>query len=246
MAEWTLTLNEIDFFLGGKDQSPRPTGIGVYKECDGELQATYLGETFSRADIEALLLDEYAMCESAFETVEMFQWRWRNVWNRHFPLLVQNLGSAPDISLSDYTITREREYGEKSSGTSESTGSSTTDSSQDGTNEDRFSNTPNQLVQNTFNGLTTLNNRKANETGSSKTDTTANGSANSSKEGTDNSTDTHTRNTFLKWLSISEQNRNIIYDFFDKFDELFLRSAGICNYSRRYFYDVVNKGGNIS
>lgn len=241
MSYQNLTLDEIDYFLGGKEQAPRPTGIGVFEECDGDINAAYLGENFTRGDIEALLLDNYALAESAFETIETFQWRWRGIWNEWFPVLKQNLLSAVDIELSDSTSTRDRRYSEEGSGTSSSESDDKTTTTRDTTGEERFSNTPNQLIQGSFTGLTTLRNTKGTEGVDGSTHGTTSATASSDKSGTDNETTTKSGNVFLKWLSVSKENKNIIYSFFEKFDPCFIRSCGICNYDRGYFYTARKK-----
>lgn len=237
MSYQNLTLNEIDYYLGGREITPRPVGVGIFQDCEGELTGLkYLGEDITRGELESLVLDNLLLCESAFETIEIFKWRWRNTWNRHFPLLKSQLATAPDITLEETKADIVTEYGENTTANGTSTNTAELTDTATMSADKRFSNTPNQLVDNTFEGLTTLNKdagtneRTANGSGTTTSEQTGN------RKGNRTITDTRSNNAFLKWLEVSDANRNILYEFCEKFDELFTKTTVIRNYNRDYFY----------
>ena len=104
--------------------------------------------------------------------------------------------------------------------------------SYEGNNSNKFSNTPNEYIANKdgFNGLTTIeenNNSSSHEQnyeGSQETTRDKN------VDVEDKNTVTRTNNTFEKWLELSKINRNIVYDFIDKFSVLFQKTVNIYNY----------------
>lgn len=211
MSIHTITLETIDSYLGGEPIFPREPKQGIFENCRGTLQAVYQGEIISEADIEQELFEFYQLREMSFETIEVFQKYFSNIWNRNFSTLKQNL-----LNVQDFTIQNESEtYKEEVSSQVVNTGESH--------NNQGFSNTPNQYLQNEKKaGLTTY--------------TETNGDGINTQRGNGNKTFTSSKqgNAFRDWLDLSEKNRNIIYNFIDKFDIIFLNSISIQNFITRY------------
>ena len=205
-----MTLTEIDQYIGGLS-NPREAHQGVFNMCSGDLNVQYLGENIQTQDIEKLILNEYAYREMSFETVEQFHQYFTNCWNRYFLVMRENLENVPEFSLNE----AEESATENTSATSES--------NINNNGKSKFSNTPNEYIAGDgIRGLTTYTE------GDSTAQATATG------EGNRNLNTTKKGNIFEKWLSLSKNNRNVIFDFINKFEYMFLNSRTIQNFRRDY------------
>lgn len=236
MAIQSITLDEVDYYMGGKTENRQPH-TGVFKNCRGEFSVQYLGETLTEQDIEIMLLEKYLLCEIAFETIELFHWRFYNVWNENFNILKQNLQNVEEfvIDESKETVTENLKV--------DRTANNTANNSKTGENDNtinsdsKFSDTPNQYVQGQFNGLTSISVRDDTGKQTYKDNTLLTAETTGKDTSTRDFTRTHSINAFEKWLSLSERNYNIIYSFIAKFDKLFNKTFVLKNYDRWYFYD---------
>lgn len=212
MAQWTLTLKEIDKIIGGITD-PRQAHQGIFETCGGDINVEYLGEEWGTQDIENLILSEYAFRESAFETLAPFRQYFTNTWNRGFFVLRQNLENVQKMSFENEKEVYEETTQADSTGTSSATG------------DGKFTDMPQQYDNTTDVGLTSRNMN------------TASGENTAHGEGSKNFSSTKSGNAFQKWMSLSEKNRNIIYSFVDSFNWLFVNSITVQNFRRDYLRD---------
>lgn len=167
-----------------------------------------MGEEINVTDIEEAVYNTYAPRQIAYETIDMFIHYFSYTWNRYFAPLKNTLEN-----LQEFTVIDDDES------TSESQ-TATSTATAEGTALQKYSDTPNQY----------LANPDANEFLTNVTDAKSN--SNTQTEGTGNREIKRTRsgNVFEKWLNLSDKNRNIIFDFADKFKDLFSGTAVIRNY----------------
>lgn len=212
MSFQTITLNEVDYIMDGKKEN-RKAHDGVFKGCLYEINTNYMGEDLTTQDIEILILEEYKLKEIAFETYDTFQHYFKNCWNKHFLKMRQNVLAAVDFETGEHKeIIKEKLTNENK-----------VNSSNNGIT--KFSNTPNQYIpeNNSFNGLTEISDGTAN--GEAKTNGTTQRDYEYTKVG----------NAFEKFINLSKENYNIVYDFINKFSDLFLNTIIIKNFKRWYY-----------
>lgn len=234
MSLQNLTLKEIDSFLGGTTPFPRQPHKGIFRECVGEVTADYNGKQITVSDIEAAVFNNWRLSESAFETLELFAWRFTEIWNRNFQVLTLALVNAPEFNLNEESEKIE----EDTMGTRDITRNYTDNSHSEGTNSADatrdYSNTPNQLVENTFKGLTDRTHTTDSNKGNSQSESTGSSSANESHTVGKGITRSKQSNITETWLRLYEKIDNIIYQFADKFAPCFTRTITLKDYPHNY------------
>lgn len=200
-----VRLAEVDSLLYTPEEGvPRPEHVGIFTKCIGELDnVSYLGANFDIRAIEDYLLELYGCRYVGFETWEEFIPQFRSTWNREILQLVQNIKAAEEITVVD---SKERITVHSSGGNNGTT---------HGVGENQYSNVPNQLVPNTFQGVTDFN--KGDSTQTNEQSFTSDAVTEKEDSG----------NVFERWLELSAKNKNIVFQFLDKFEWLFL-STFIC------------------
>lgn len=199
----TITLNTVDLLcFNGEIPENREPHTGIFSGCIGDLEnVTYLGESITVRDVEEFLFSEYMFRDIAFPTYQEFSIVWRNTWNRYFLQLSQNLENVEDFTVIDST--------EKV--TEDTTGASSFNNV--GGSRNKYSNVPNQYIESQGQkGLTDYSELGTDSSG--KADNALNRKLEIDRGG----------NKFERWLEISTKNRNLVYDFIDKFDYLFLKT----------------------
>lgn len=189
--------------FGGEYPADRQPHTGIFTGCSGDLNVQYLGATINVRTVENYILDEYRFRDISFMTWQEFAQNFRNTWNRYFPVLANNLAHVEEFTVIDSKET----ILENSTTKNEATRS--------GTAEARFSDTPHQYVPDTFDGLTTLSQSDGSTTDNSEI---AHGSTTEIDRG---------GNAFERWLELSEKNYNMLYNFIDKFKDLFINTYSI-------------------
>ena len=200
-----VRLSEVDSLLYTPEEGvPRPEHVGIFTKCIGELDnVSYLGVNFDIREIEDYLLALYGCRYVGFETWEEFMPQFRSTWNREILQLVQNIKAAEEITVVD---SKERITIHSSGGNN---------GMAHAVGENRYSNVPNQLVPNTFQGVTDFN--KGDSTQTNEQSFTSDAVTEKEDSG----------NVFERWLELSAKNKNIVFQFLDKFEWLFL-STFIC------------------
>lgn len=242
-AKGGVSIVDVDNLLGGSYDENRPAHSGVFSGCLGSLSAEYAGETFDERTLEDLILEEYAFRDISFFTWQEFAHHVKTTWNRYFLPFKQTISIFPEISLDDEKEVVNEQGTQNGQSTVNNSGSVTGSDSASNSGEQtsskdatrKISNTPNQYLENPedFNGLTGYErNEDENTTNSSQrgefetsrqTQSTATGTTTGSD--TRQITRTRSRNALEKWIALSEKNRNIIYDFVDKFEPLFKKTT---------------------
>lgn len=196
------TIELVDSMLYSGEE-PRPAHAGIFAGCVGELPEnfSYLGEAITVRDIEEKLIQQYRFRDMSFTTWQEFQNAIVNTWNRNFPVFAQNIENVEEFTVIDdkETTTENIQDQTHAQATDSSTG--------------KYSDTPNQFANDgTNNGLTSIN------MGEGKVE-------NQSKAARDRVvTVDKGGNAFERWLELSAINRNLVYDFIDKFRWCFLET----------------------
>lgn len=179
--------------LGGVYPEERQPHQGIFKYCEGDFFTTE-----QTKGLETQILSEYAYRDVLFGPEQMAV-EVGNIWNRYFSVLKTNVENQEEFTVEDET----EKVTENLDGTRERSAESGT--------ENKYSDTPNQYLENpeTLNGLTSYSSLKG--TGLSN-DKIANTRTLETKKG---------HNRFERWLDLTRKNRNIIYDFIDRFNVLF-------------------------
>ncbi len=206
-----ITIEAIDQLMYSWDvdqNSPnRIAHQGAFLGCIGDFpqNSIYLRYDISAREIEKLIVAEYRYRSIKSDTYEEFLQGLKNIWNNHFNVLVQNI-----INAEEFTVTDDDENVVETVQDSQHSKSS-------GGNTNKFSNTPNQYISSGdgINGLTTI--------------TDSNDDIESSGDGTRTRTLTTRKghNNFERWLELSQKNRNLVYEFIDKFKPLFMTTFSI-------------------
>ena len=224
------TIIEVDDYLrDNKDEYIEKDGI--FKGCLGDFKngtTEYLDENWDIKTVEKLILNEYETQSIGFSTWQEFKSNFRNTWNRYFFQFKQNIeNSLKEFPLYDYK--RTSEYNRENTQNSTSTYERGTDGEMttNGNSTEKYSNTPNEYIANkdNYNGLTSINEDTNNSTTTQNYSSNGTMGENTTREDTENATVTRTNNAFEKWLELSLKNRNIVYDFIDKFSWLFSRTT---------------------
>lgn len=222
-----ISIVSVDKLMFDGNEEERQSHDGIFKGCFGAFNVDYLGHTFSERDIETLLIDEYAYRDISFFTWQEFAHKIKTTWNRNILQLIENLKKAPELKLnSAYESVTENSSGNAQTSSNSTGNESASDS---GVNVKKVSNTPNEYLQNpeSFNGLTGYENNDNQNTRTGERSASATGTANTT--GTREIERETGRNALEMWLHLSEINRNIIYDFIDKFEPLFKQTARLYN-----------------
>lgn len=224
------TIREIDDYLrDNKEQYVVKDGI--FKGCLGDFKngnVEYLNEFWTVEELEKMILDEYEIQSIGFSTWQEFKVCFRNTWNKNFFQFRQNIeNSLKEFPLYEYQ--RISNYDRTDNVSSTSTYERGTDGEMNttGGGTEKFSNTPNEYISNgeNFNGLTTINKDENNSTTSQNYTSTGEMGEQTERTNNENSTVTRNNNMFEKWLELSQKNRNIVYDFINKFSWLFSRTT---------------------
>ncbi len=231
------TIKDIDNYMlisQGNDNKDRIESVGVFFGCNGTFEnVEYLNESWNVLKIQEMILNEYETLEIGFGSWQDFYVNFRNTWNRNFFQFRQNIENAvKEYTLYDYKRISDRTKNETVDDDIKSTTTTNGKMTYEGDNSNKFSNTPNEYLANNdgFNGLTSI---EENENSSKHTQEYRGDQWSDRVKGVelkDNNEVTRTNNTFEKWLELSNKNRNIIYDFIDKFSWLFLKTINIYSY----------------
>lgn len=240
-----VSIVDIDNLMGGSYDENRAPHTGVFTGCLGDYVCVYAGEEWDIRVIEDLILEEYAPRSIGFMTWQEFAHHLKTTWNRYIFPLFEIMRQQPALTLSEeteqttadgkITVDMKTETNNTVNGTDtlsqESTGKET------GKGMQKLSNTPNQYLSDpsTFNGLSGYQESDGSRDTEQKNDTTNATERISTGEALTTGTNTSdrtikrekSRNAFEKWLFLSEINRNIIYDFVDKFEPLFSTTSRI-------------------
>lgn len=176
---------------------------GIFRSCNTSVfpeNITYLGEQIDLLSFEVAVLNYYALRET-FLPWQAFEVGFSNIWNENIGVLAENLTNAEGLTVIDDN----ESVTEKITGTSNDVSSSNS--------ENRYTNTPNQYLTDNdgknYKGLTDLTKNTGNATSDRMVDTER--TLTTEKGG----------NKFERWLELARKNRNIQYEFFDKFKTLF-------------------------
>lgn len=240
-----VSIVDVDNLMGGSYEENRAPHTGIFSGCLGDYVCQYAGEEWDIRVIEDLILEEYAPRSIGFMTWQEFAHHLKTTWNRYIFPLFEIMKQQPKLTLSEeteqttadgkVTVNMQTETTNNVNGedtlSQEATGKETNKGIQ------KLSNTPNQYLADpsTFNGLTGYQEGDNSRTTGQKNDATnttkRTSTGNALTTGTNTSDRTikreKSRNAFEKWLFLSDINRNIIYDFVDKFEPLFSTTSRI-------------------
>lgn len=204
------TIDMVDLLcFGGNYPTVREPHTGIFTGCIGELEnVQYINNSVTVRNVEDLILEEFKFRDIDLPWQE-FAHDIKITWNKYFPVLAENLQHVAEFTLDDETENVTETVNVTQNATTHTTG------------RDKYSDTPNQYVASgaDVNGLTSISDASA--------DGTSENTGNSSR--TLETSKGHNR--FERWLELSYKNRNIIYDFIDRFRELFKTTYII--YTRR-------------
>lgn len=196
-----INIREVDEVMGGGSEDPRTAHTGLFQECSGTLPTNkYLDGDITISILQENLLKYYEFDAIAYASWQEFARRFTNLWNLEFPIFRQNLENIEDFTVIDSL----EEYKEQLEGTNSASGSNSADM--------RYTDTPGQYLTQgnaTENGLTSYQK------------TAGQGEQSGQFTTTRNTTRDRGGNKFERWLQLSEQNRNIVTDFYNKFRNLF-------------------------
>lgn len=203
----TFKIEEVDRLYGGVPyEDGREAHAGIFTGCVGDFSFDYHDQkAVTPLVLEQLIIDEYAFRNCSFDTFQEFKQHIKTTWNRHIYPLIDALKNVPDLKYNDGT--------ESVTESVESSGNASTS----GGGKNKYTNTPNQY-KDYADGMNGLTDYSENETNGS--------SENSGKAKRTLETD-RAGNMFEKWLAVAGKNRNIIYDFVDRFAPLFMTTSGI-------------------
>lgn len=198
-----MTLKELDEFLlyaNEQDDETRTAHMGIFGDCRGEISVNYLGDDIATIDVENSVMETYAFRDIGYLTWQEFMANFSRVWNKYFGILRENLENSEAFTVVDAKETVKE------------TIDTIADTKTTGQGSVRYSDTPNQYLnggQNPQQYLTTFTGNQTAGTGESTGNTKR--TLETDKGG----------NAFERWLSLSAENRNILYDFVHKFAILF-------------------------
>lgn len=203
----TFRIEEVDRLYGGVPyEDGREAHTGIFAGCVGDFSFDYhYQKAVTPLVLEQLIIDEYAFRNCSFDTFQEFKQHIKTTWNRHIYPLIDALQNVPELKYNDGSESVTENITGKLNATS------------GGTGKNKYTNTPNQYKDYTdgMNGLTDYTENETNSTSSS--DSSTDRTLTTDRAG----------NMFEKWLAVAEKNRNIIYDFVDKFAPLFITTSGI-------------------
>ena len=184
----------------------------------------------NKQTLQDQFIDYFLYYQIGYSTIDEFKWRLKRKWHENIRQLTKQLELENKITydLNDETekLTRNKttdEAGEINI-TRGRTGNTDVNGTQ--TNDNRFSDTPNQnmgtienpnfLTERTLDDLTTTNTTDFNENETNKNQNTKN----VGEEET--ITKTLSKNNIAKFDNLSEKFHNIIFEFYKKFEGLFI------------------------
>lgn len=191
------------------------------------------------------LVNYYRYYQIAFETPQRFGFEFYRIWERNYSILEKQCEAYAQLDitkiLNDYEHTyndkKQENYSEDNNGDDETTNNKSSQSTISGSGstnaDDKFSDTPNQQMDNVSDTDIYLTTRRLNDNQSAYSGTGSDtGNEHKSynftnhKEGdnsyTRNMDDALRRNQIEAYNKIMNKIRDIEYDFINKFDDLFL------------------------
>lgn len=180
---------------------------------------SYFGVPITKETLESDFKDYYAYYNIAYETIESFKFELKRKWKKLIRAYNNILKTQPDIKLNE----SERIYTENNEGghTDNSSASLNHTSETLSNGDDKFSDTPNQYVDNDETDMY-LTNREitknsANVTSQDQSESNSERTSSNKKD----ITETLTGNEYEKYMKIREFVEDMEYKFFDKFNDLF-------------------------
>lgn len=190
----------------------------------------YLGEQITKETLEQEFKDYYAYYDIAYETIESFKFELRRRWKKLIAPLNLLLQSEPQITYDEGETQRNETINSEDNATRQTTNNTTTDETSE--NDRKFSDTPNQPMTG---GTSYLTNRSIdNSTRDSTTNATGSTTDNDKYEATRDTTETKRGNLYEKYISLRDKYINMLYEFFDKFNDMFSNIYQIDDLTRRF------------
>lgn len=190
----------------------------------------YLGEEITKEMIEKEFKDYYAYYDIAYETIESFKFELKRRWKKLIAPLNLLLQSEPQITYDEGETQRNETINSEDNATRQTTNNTTTDETSE--NDRKFSDTPNQPMTGDTSYLT--NRSIDNSTRDSTTNATGSSTDNDKYEATRDTTETKRGNLYEKYISLRDKYINMLYEFFDKFNDMFSNIYQIDDLTRRF------------
>lgn len=189
----------------------------------------YLGKSITKQTIEDDFKDYYRYYNISLETIESFKFELKRKWLKNVTAFNQLLLAQPTLDLNEEkrTLSRntegQREDNWNESGTDNSTSNYNSDN--------KFSDTPNQPMD----GETSYLTNRTIDTNTDKTEMTSEHSGENTRNNTEdvNEEENRSKNETLRFYEIAEQYRDMQYEFYDKFTDLFQTLLQIGEYRKR-------------
>lgn len=144
----------------------------------------WFDKEITKEDFENMLIDYYANYEIGFETIEMFIFEFKRIFNREFPTMYEQLKLQSKITYDLLSYNHSYQVTDK--------------------NDNKYSDTPNEPLTDVGGSELYLTTRTLNDNEKSIIDNMK-------------------LNDIERFNDVYYKIRNIIYEFFDKFDDLFLK-----------------------
>ena len=190
----------------------------------------YLGENITKETIEKEFKDYYAYYDIAYETIESFKFELKRRWKKLITPLNLLLQSEPQITYDEGETQRNENIESEDVATRQTSNNTTIDETSE--NDRKFSDTPNQPMTGDTSYLT--NRTIDNNTRDSTTNTTGNSTDNNKYNATRGTTETKRGNLYEKYISLRDKYINMLYEFFDKFNDMFSNIYQIDDLTRRF------------